>query len=68
MSGQAEDAVVLTEPFWMHDSAATEQSSAARSAQRSTVGVLAAGLMPVRDIEFVLPFAADRDRGAVLEP
>jgi putative ABC transport system permease protein len=63
--------VVLAEPFWMRrfggDRAMVGRAIRLNSEQYTVVGVLAAGFaMPVRDVEFVLPFAADQDprRGA----
>ncbi len=67
----AEHVVVLAEPFWMRrfggDQAIVGRTIRLNSEEYTVVGVLAAGLaMPVRDVEFVLPFAADQDsrRGA----
>jgi predicted permease len=67
----AEHVVVLAEPFWMRrfggDRAIVGRGIRLNSEEYTVVGVLAAGfVMPVRDVEFVLPFAADQDprRGA----
>jgi putative ABC transport system permease protein len=67
----AESVVVLAEPFWMRrfggDRAIVGRAIRLNSEEYTVVGVLAAGFaMPVRDVEFVLPFAADQDprRGA----
>ena len=67
----AEHVVVLAEPFWMRrfggDRAIVGRAIRLNSEEYTVVGVLAAGFaMPVRDVEFILPFAADRDprRGA----
>ena len=67
----SEHVVVLTEPFWMRrfggDRAMVGRTIRLNSEEYTVVGVLAAGFaMPVRDVEFVLPFAPDQDprRGA----
>jgi putative ABC transport system permease protein len=67
----AEPVVVLNEPFWMRrfggDRAIVGRAIRLSSEEYTVVGVLAAGFaMPIRDVEFVLPFAADQDprRGA----
>jgi putative ABC transport system permease protein len=67
----AEHVVVLAEPFWIRrfggDRAIIGRPIRLNSEEYTVVGVLTAGFaMPVRDVEFVLPFAADRDprRGA----
>jgi predicted permease len=67
----AEHVVVLAEPFWMRrfggDPAIVGRAIRLNSEEYTVVGVLAAGFaVPVRDVEFALPFAADRDprRGA----
>ena len=67
----AEPVVVLAEPFWKRrfggDPAIVGRAIRLNGEEYTVVGVLAAGFaMPVRDIEFVLPFAADQDprRGA----
>jgi predicted permease len=67
----AESVVVLAEPFWMRrfggDRAIVGRAVRLNSEQYTVVGVMAAGFaMPIRDVEFVLPFAADQDprRGA----
>jgi putative ABC transport system permease protein len=67
----AEPVVVLAEPFWIRrfggDAGIVGRTIRLNSEEYTVVGVLAAGFtMPVRDVEFVLPFAPDRDprRGA----
>ena len=67
----AEPAVVLAEPFWMRrfggDRAIVGRAIRLNGEEHTVVGVLAPGFaMPVRDVEFVLPFVADQDprRGA----
>ena len=67
----AEQVVVLGEPFWMRrfggDRAIVGRALRLNGEEHTVVGVLAAGFAaPVRDVEFVLPFAADQDprRGA----
>jgi putative ABC transport system permease protein len=67
----AEQVVVLAEPFWMRrfggDRAVDGSTIRLNSEEYTVVGVLAGGFaMPIRDVEFVLPFAADQDprRGA----
>ena len=67
----AEHVVVLTEPFWIRrfggDRTLVGRTVRLNSEKYTVVGVLAAGfVLPVRDVEFVLPFAADQDprRGA----
>lgn len=67
----SEHVVVLAEPFWVRrfggDRAVVGSTIRLNSEQYTVVGVLAAGFaVPVRDVEFVLPFAADQDprRGA----
>jgi putative ABC transport system permease protein len=67
----AEPVVVLAEPFWMRrfggDRAIVGRAIRLNSEQYTVVGVMTAGFaMPIRDVEFVLPFAADQDprRGA----
>ena len=67
----ADRVVVLAESFWMRrfggDDAIVGRAIRLNSEEYTVVGVLAAGFaMPVRDVEFVLPFSADRDprRGA----
>ncbi len=67
----ADHVVVLTEPFWTRrfggDRDLVGRAIRLNSEEYTVVGVLAAGFaMPIRDVEFVLPFAADRDprRGA----
>lgn len=62
----ADHVVVVTESFWVRrfgaDPSLVGRSIRLNSEEYTVVGVLAGGLaMPVRDIEFVLPFAADRD-------
>src|SRR5882724_8870597 len=64
-------AVVITEPFWIRrfgaDPGLVGRTIRLNSEEFIVVGVLAGGfVMPVRDVEFVLPFAADQDprRGA----
>ena len=63
--------VVLTEPFWIRrfggDPAIVGREIRLNSEAYTVVGVLASGFaLPVRDVEFVLPFAPDQDprRGA----
>jgi putative ABC transport system permease protein len=63
--------VVLAEPFWIRrfgaDPGIVGRAIRLNSEDYTVVGVVAAGFAtPVRDVEFVLPFAADRDprRGA----
>ncbi len=63
--------VVLTEPFWVRrfagDRAIVGHGIRLNSEEYTVVGVLPAGfVMPVRDVEFVVPFAPDQDprRGA----
>jgi putative ABC transport system permease protein len=67
----ADHVVVLTEPFWKRrfggDRAIVGRTVRLNSEEYTVVGVLTAGFaMPVRDVECVLPFAADQDprRGA----
>jgi predicted permease len=67
----ADRVAVLTEPFWSRrfggDTALIGRAIRLNSEEYTVVGVLAAGFaLPVGDVEFVLPFAADRDprRGA----
>src|SRR5262249_22629230 len=67
----ADHVVVLTQPFWIRrfggDQAIVGRTIRLNSEEYTVVGVIAAGFaMPVRDVEFVLPFAVDRDprRGA----
>jgi putative ABC transport system permease protein len=67
----AEPVVVVTEPFWTRrfggDPAIVGRAIRLNGEEYTVVGVLAAGfVMPVRDVEFVLPFAPDQDprRGA----
>ena len=67
----AEPVVVLAEPFWTRrfggDRAVVGRAIRLNSEEYTVVGVLAAGFAtPIRDVEFVLPFAADQDprRGA----
>ena len=67
----AEPVVVLAEPFWLRrfggDRAIVGRAIRLNGEEHTVVGVLAPGFaMPVRDVEFVLPFAADQDarRGA----
>jgi putative ABC transport system permease protein len=62
---------VLTEPFWRRrfggDRSIVGRAIRLNNEEYTVVGVLAAGFaMPVRDVEFVLPFSADQDprRGA----
>jgi putative ABC transport system permease protein len=62
----ADHVVVLSEPFWRRrfagDPAVVGRAVRLNSEAYTVVGVLAAGFaMPVRDVEFVLPFAPDRD-------
>jgi predicted permease len=62
----AEHVVVLAEPFWIRrfggDRAIVGRAIRLNSEEYTVVGVLAAGFaMPVRDVDFVLPFAPDQD-------
>jgi len=67
----ADHVVVLAEPFWVRrfggDPGIVGRAIRLNSEEYTVIGVAAAGLaLPVRDVEFVLPFSADRDprRGA----
>jgi putative ABC transport system permease protein len=67
----ADQVVVLTEPFWIRrfggDATMLGRAIRLNGEEYTIVGVLASGfVLPVVDVEFVLPFAADRDprRGA----
>lgn len=67
----ADHVVVLTEPFWIRrfggDRSIVGRAIRLNSEDYTVVGVLAPGFATVvRDVEFVLPFAPDRDprRGA----
>ena len=67
----AEHVVVLAQPFWMRrfggDRSVVGRAIRLNSEEYTVVGVMAAGFaMPIRDVEFVLPFAPDQDprRGA----
>ena len=67
----AEQVVVLAEPFWVRrfggDRAIVGRTIRLNSEEYTVVGVMAAGIaMPIRDVEFVLPFAPEQDprRGA----
>ena len=58
--------VVLTEPFWIRrfggDASMVGRAVRLNGESYTVVGVLAAGFaLPIGDVEFVLPFAADRD-------
>jgi len=58
--------VVLTEPFWRRrfgaDRNIVGRPIRLNSEEYTVVGVMASGFAtPIRDVEFVLPFAADRD-------
>ena len=58
--------VILTEGFWLRrfggDRSIIGRSIRLNSEEYQVIGVLAPGfVMPVRDVEFVLPFSADRD-------
>jgi predicted permease len=62
----ADHVVVLAEPLWMRrfggERAIVGRAIRLDSEEYTVVGVLAAGFaMPVRDVEFVLPFAPDHD-------
>ncbi|HEX7140773.1 MAG TPA: ABC transporter permease, partial [Vicinamibacterales bacterium] len=68
---KADQVVVLTERFWVRrfggDPAIVGRAIRLNGERFTVVGVLASGfVMPVRDVEFVIPFAPDRDarRGA----
>jgi HAMP domain-containing protein len=63
--------VVLTEPFWTRrfggDRTLIGRAIRLNSEEYTVVGIVAGGFaLPVRDVEFVLPFAVDQDprRGA----
>ena len=67
----AEQVVVLAAPFWVRrfggDPAILGRTIRLNSEEYTVVGVMAAGFaMPIRDVEFVLPFAPEQDprRGA----
>ena len=67
----SEHVVVLTEPFWARrfgaDRKIVGREIRLNGEKYTVAGVLAAGFAtPVKDVEFVVPFAADRDprRGA----
>lgn len=67
----ADHVAVLTEPFWIRrfggDTTMIGRAIRLNGEEYTVVGVLAAGFaLPIGDVEFVLPFAADRDprRGA----
>src|SRR4030095_9733393 len=67
----AEQVVVLAAPFWVRrfggDPAILGRRVRLNSEEYTVVGVMAAGFaMPIRDVEFVLPFAPEHDprRGA----
>jgi putative ABC transport system permease protein len=58
--------VILTEGFWLRrfggDRSIIGRSIRLNSEEYQVIGVLASGfVMPVRDVEFVLPFSADQD-------
>jgi putative ABC transport system permease protein len=62
----ADRVVVLTDPFWRRrfggDPAIVGGSIRLNGEEYAVVGVLAPGfVLPVRDVEFVVPFAAERD-------
>ena len=68
---ESDHVVVLAEPFWTRrfgaDRGIVGRTIRLNGEEYTVVGVLPAGFVtPIRDIEFVLPFAADRDprRGA----
>ncbi len=68
---EAEPVVVIAEPLWTRrfggDRTIVGRRIRLNGEQCTVVGVLAGGFaLPIRDVEFVLPFAADRDprRGA----
>jgi predicted permease len=73
-SDEAPDAgpvVVLAEPFWVRrfggDPAVVSRAIRLNGEEYTVVGVLAPGFaMPIRDVDFVVPYATDRDprRGA----
>jgi putative ABC transport system permease protein len=63
---ESDHVVVLAEPLWRRrfggDRAILGRSLRLNSEEYTVVGVLAAGFaLPVRDVEFVLPFAPDQD-------
>jgi predicted permease len=67
----ADHVVVLTEPFWIRrfggDTTMLGRALRLNGEEYTIVGVLAPGfVLPIGDVEFVLPFAADHDprRGA----
>ena len=67
----AEHVVVLAEPFWVRrfggDRTILGRTIRLNSEEYTVVGIMAAGFaMPIRDVEFVLPFAPEQDprRGA----
>jgi putative ABC transport system permease protein len=67
----ADHVVVLADPFWRRrfgaDPAILGRAILLNGEEYTVIGVLAAGFaLPVRDVEFVVPFAPDRDprRGA----
>jgi predicted permease len=62
----SENVVVLAEAFWRRrfggDGGIVGRPIRLNSEEYTVVGVLAAGFAtPIRDVEFILPFAADRD-------
>jgi len=62
----ADHVVVLGEPFWVRrfgaDPRVVGRTIRLNSELYTVVGILASGFaLPIRDVEFVLPFAADQD-------
>ena len=71
IDGPGAHVVVLAAPFWVRrfgaDPAIVGRTIRLNSEEYIVAGVIASGFaLPVRDVDFVLPFAADRDprRGA----
>jgi putative ABC transport system permease protein len=62
----ADHVVVLGEPFWLRrfgaDPTVVGRTIRLNSEMYTVVGILASGFaLPIRDVEFVLPFAVDQD-------